>query len=211
MANYSLVASAALLLVLLPITAFGNSENCSQVTCGKGTCKSNPDNMPHGFVCECDSGWRRTRLSDSEEQHLQFLPCIIPNCSINYSCMPAAPPLPPIPTNPHDNSIFNPCNWVYCGEGTCRNSSDYMHMCQCQPGAYNLFNASHFPCYSDCAFGSDCSKLGINVSKGSVTLGPGSSPSPSSSQTSRGENHGMRSWKLTWIFITMMSLAATLW
>ncbi|XP_021857268.1 uncharacterized protein [Spinacia oleracea] len=207
MATSSHPASAVLLLFFLSITAFGDSEKCSQVSCGKGTCESKPDYLPHGFICECDSGWRRTRLTDSEEQYLQFLPCIIPNCSINYSCMPPAPPLPAIPINSSDVSVFNPCNWVYCGEGTCKNSSDYMHMCECQPGAYNLFNVSHFPCYSDCALGSDCSKLGINVSKTSVTLGPTSSIS----QTSSSGNHGMRSWKLNWIVITMMFLAAILW
>ncbi|XP_021742229.1 uncharacterized protein LOC110708406 [Chenopodium quinoa] len=210
MASSSLIAFAALLLISLAATALGDSEICSQVSCGKGTCKSKPDYVPHGFTCECDSGWRRTRLSDSEEQYLQFLPCIIPNCSINYSCMPAPAPLPPIPTKPFDTAIFNPCYWVYCGEGTCTNSSDYKHSCECQPGSYNLFNVSHFPCYSDCAFGSDCSKLGINVtsnSKTSVTLGPSSSIS----QTSRSENHGMRSWKLNWIVITVISLAVILW
>lgn len=36
-------------------------------------------------------------------------------------------------------------NWVYCGEGTCKNLSDYVHVCECKPGAYNLFNISHFP------------------------------------------------------------------
>lgn len=207
MATSSLIVSAAIFVLFLSITAFGDSEKCSQVSCGKGTCESKPNYIPHGFICECDSGWRRTRLSDSEEQYLQFLPCIIPNCSINYSCMPAAPPLPSIPTNPYDVDIFNPCYWVYCGEGTCKNSSDYLHTCECQPGAYNLFNVSHFPCYSDCAVGSDCSKLGIKVSKTSVAMGPSSS----FSQTSRSENHGLRSWKLIWIAITMMSLGVILW
>uniref|UniRef100_A0A803KPS1 EGF-like domain-containing protein n=1 Tax=Chenopodium quinoa TaxID=63459 RepID=A0A803KPS1_CHEQI len=107
--------------------------------------------------------------------------------SINYSCMPAAAPLPPIPTKPFDTAIFNPCYWVYCGEGTCTNSSDYKHSCECQPGSYNLFNVSHFPCYSDCAFGSDCSKLGINVTSNSKTSVTGSSSSIN--QISRSENH----------------------
>ncbi|KAL2942556.1 Blue-sensitive opsin, partial [Bienertia sinuspersici] len=78
--------TVALLLVLLPINAFGDSEKCSQVSCGKGTCKSKPDYIPHGFVCECESGWRRTRLSDNEEQYLQFLSCIIPNCALGSDC-----------------------------------------------------------------------------------------------------------------------------
>ncbi|XP_057550712.1 uncharacterized protein LOC130828759 isoform X1 [Amaranthus tricolor] len=101
------------------------------------------------------------------------------------------------------------CYWVYCGQGTCRNSSDYKHTCECQPGAYNLFNISHFPCYSDCAVGSDCSKLGINVSKASISPGSSTAPIESSRQSSGSENHGS-SWKFNWIVITMMSLAVCL-
>lgn len=216
MANLSLVAFAALFLVLFPNTALGDTnvtDICSEIECGKGTCKTNTSYIPHGYKCECDSGWKRTRLPDSEEQYLQFLPCIVPNCSINYSCMPAPPPLPPLPTSPYNAPIFDPCNWVYCGEGTCKNSSHYNQTCECQPGAYNLFNISHFPCYSDCALGSDCAKLGISFSKTSLTEGPTSGPAsgPSVSLTSKGVKDVVHSWKLNWVIVTMVSLALRLW
>ncbi|GAB4835992.1 hypothetical protein Ancab_000911 [Ancistrocladus abbreviatus] len=181
------------------------SDICSQVACGKGTCKSSVS--PFAFECECDSGWRRTLLSEIVEQNLQFLPCIIPNCSINYSDMPAAPPMPAIPPDPYNISFYDPCHWIYCGEGTCTNSSDHTRTCQCQPGAYNLFNNSHFPCYIDSAIGSDCSNLGIKVSNGSPT--PGSSSSSSSSSESTSANHASQpfsSGKLNWIIVMLMSM-----
>ncbi|KAG5549434.1 hypothetical protein RHGRI_014695 [Rhododendron griersonianum] len=101
-----------------------------------------------GFSCECDNGWKRTPFDN--ETNFEFLPCIIPNCSLNYSCMPAAPPAPamaPMPLNP---SNFDPCYWIYCGEGTCTKNSTYSHTCQCDSGSYNLLSIPVFPCYSNC-------------------------------------------------------------
>ncbi|GAB2211465.1 hypothetical protein Droror1_Dr00024778 [Drosera rotundifolia] len=168
MSRFMFVALLPLLLVALFTMALCD-DICSEVNCGKGTCKASV--IPLVYTCECDAGWRRTRLSDNEEQYLQFLPCIIPNCTIT-SCMPAAPPLPAIPTDPFNESFYDPCEWIYCGEGTCTNSSSHIHTCKCDSGAFNILNVSVFPCYSDCAIGSDCSSLGIKLSS--------SSPSPSS-------------------------------
>ncbi|KAK4382840.1 hypothetical protein Sango_2834500, partial [Sesamum angolense] len=69
---------------------------CDEVECGKGSCEAAPG-YPFNFRCVCQDGWKRTRLDD--EQNLEFLPCIIPNCSLDYSCMPAPPPVPPTPYN----------------------------------------------------------------------------------------------------------------
>ncbi|XP_022856467.1 uncharacterized protein LOC111377567 [Olea europaea var. sylvestris] len=107
--NMATVAAAAnfhtflaILLLLIPIAAEGIifppfiDNICGEVQCGKGTCEAN-QSYPFNFRCNCENGWKRTRLDD--EQNLEYLPCIIPDCSLNYSCMPAAPPLPPVPYN----------------------------------------------------------------------------------------------------------------
>ncbi|XP_074327593.1 uncharacterized protein LOC141665506 [Apium graveolens] len=74
----------------------------------------------------------------------------------------AAPPTPSIPTN---ISVFDPCYWTYCGEGTCKKNLTYGQNCECKPGYSNLLNITAFPCFSECALGSDCERLGINVSR----------------------------------------------
>ncbi|THG10764.1 hypothetical protein TEA_010672 [Camellia sinensis var. sinensis] len=90
-------------------------------------------------------------------------PILVPYAgSLDYSCMPAAPPAPSV--IPLNSSLFDPCYWVYCGGGTCTKNKTMTHTCQCNPGYSNLLNITAFPCYSDCALGSDCAKLGIKVS-----------------------------------------------
>ncbi|XP_022143152.1 uncharacterized protein LOC111013088 [Momordica charantia] len=131
---------------------------CEEVNCGKGNCTADAG-YPFGFICNCDSGWKRTRDNDDD---LTFLPCVIPNCSLNYGCQPAPPPVPD-KTVPRNSSFFDPCYWAYCGEGECVKNKTYTHTCSCNPGYYNLLNTSAFPCYSDCTIGSDCAKLGIKV------------------------------------------------
>ncbi|XAR63609.1 hypothetical protein NMG60_11023609 [Bertholletia excelsa] len=167
---------------------------CDAVECGKGTCKV-ALGAPFGFKCECESGWKRTRLDN--ETDLEFLPCIIPNCNMNYGCMPAAPPAPPFPYN---ESVFDPCYWVYCGEGTCTKNSTYTHVCQCNSGYYNLLNVPVFPCYSDCAIGSNCDKLGIKVSN-----------STSSSSNNNNQASSFLPGKLHWMVIFLVSVAVALW
>ncbi|CAL5379688.1 unnamed protein product [Camellia sinensis] len=170
-ASHSFMAFVAFILaaVVLPMSARASDgiapalapyvDNiCNDVECGKGNCTV-ALNSTFNFKCECENGWKRTRFDS--EQDLQFLPCVIPNCTLDYSCMPAAPPSPSVPLN---SSVFDPCYFVYCGEGTCTKNKTMTHTCQCNPGYSNLLNITAFPCYSDCALGSDCEKLGIKVS-----------------------------------------------
>ncbi|KAL3537830.1 hypothetical protein ACH5RR_001196 [Cinchona calisaya] len=180
MAFSTLKISLSLLIILLPIATKGNDpfsplfDNiCNEVQCGKGTCQASPG-YPFNFKCICESGWKRTHLDN--EDNLQFMPCVIPNCSLDYSCMPAAPPVPPVPYN---TSFFDPCYWIYCGEGTCVKNSTYTHICQCNGGYSNLYNVAAFPCFSECAIGSDCSRLGVKVAKS--TSSPNSDASPAKS------------------------------
>ncbi|KAH7846661.1 hypothetical protein Vadar_016634 [Vaccinium darrowii] len=202
---------AIVLVVLVPGTVVKGDNNippilspyvdniCKEVECGKGTCQT-ALGYPFNFKCECDENWKRTTLDD--ETNLEFLPCVIPNCSLDYSCMPAAPPAPSAPAIPYNLSFFDPCYWMYCGEGTCTKNLTYTHTCQCKTGYYNLLNVSAFPCYSDCAIGSDCSKLGVNK------------VSNSTSSTSSDNSNGATSFlpaNFHWIFVSLMSAAMVLW
>ncbi|GER46340.1 vitamin K-dependent protein C [Striga asiatica] len=93
----------AILLLLLPLATKGVDNNippilspffeniCNVVECGRGRCVADQGH-PFNFTCDCEDGWRRTRLEDDDEQDLEFLPCVIPDCSLEYSCMPAPPP-----------------------------------------------------------------------------------------------------------------------
>ncbi|XP_024964975.1 protein jagged-1b-like isoform X2 [Cynara cardunculus var. scolymus] len=167
---------------------------CDEVNCGRGNCSVDVA-KPFNFVCQCDPGWKRTR-SDNEDD-LQFLPCVIPNCSLDYSCMPAPLPSPPVPDN--YSSIFDPCYWTYCGEGRCTKNHTYTHTCECNPGYTNLMNVSHFPCFSNCALGSDCRRLGIRVLDAS-------SPPGGSSQGTKFLPGGFY-----WIGITVIYMVMALW
>ncbi|THG10792.1 hypothetical protein TEA_010700 [Camellia sinensis var. sinensis] len=115
--------------------------------------------------------------------------------TLDYSCMPAAPPSPSVPLN---SSVFDPCYFVYCGEGTCTKNKTMTHTCQCNPGYSNLLNITAFPCYSDCALGSDCEKLGIKVSN-----------STSSSNSNQGSSFLPGTFH--WIAISLMSIAMVMW
>ncbi|XVF31163.1 hypothetical protein REPUB_Repub16aG0122100 [Reevesia pubescens] len=81
MASYKILAFAALLLVLLPIAAKGDHDDlspalapfyerlCEEVECGKGTCKADIS-YPLNYICECDSGWKRTSDDDDSDDDL---------------------------------------------------------------------------------------------------------------------------------------------
>ncbi|MFS8009603.1 hypothetical protein Hanom_Chr14g01286891 [Helianthus anomalus] len=95
------------------------------------------------------------------------------------------------------------CYWTYCGEGTCNKNNTYKHTCDCKPGYTNLMNISHFPCFSSCAIGSDCSRLGVRLLDASS---PNGSPSGDSNQGIKFLPGGFH-----WIGMIMMSIAMVLW
>ncbi|RVW38103.1 hypothetical protein CK203_095128 [Vitis vinifera] len=205
MASTNLMASMALLLLLLPLSAMGDDWSpalspfldnlCDEVECGKGTCKASLE-YKFNFICECDSGWKRTR--GDNEDGLKYLPCVIPNCTLDYSCMTAPSPAPAVP---HNESAFDPCYWMYCGEGKCTRSSAYGYKCECNSGYQNLLNISVYPCYSECALGSDCEKLGIKVSN-------------STSSSNSGDGSGGGSFlpgKAHWMALVLISMGLLLW
>ncbi|KAK7243113.1 hypothetical protein RIF29_37899 [Crotalaria pallida] len=143
---------------------------CKEVECGKGTCKPS-NNSTFLFECECDPGWKQALASGDEGGYLKFLPCIVPNCTLNYSCSKAPAPAPEKARKANE-SIFDACHWVDCGGGSCNKTSTFSYSCGCDAGYYNLLNVSAFPCYKECALGLGCSGLGISISNTSTSEPP---------------------------------------
>lgn len=149
---------------------------CNRVGCGKGKCKMSND---FDYECECDPGWKQTTFTNSTD--FKFLPCVIPNCTFNYSCSEAAPS-PQAPDTPLNASIFEPCRWANCGGGVCNKTSALTYTCQCKEGYSNLFNNTGFPCFNECSIGGDCPNLGLAMSNKSTTPAPSAADSSSSNQ-----------------------------
>ncbi|KAF0896718.1 hypothetical protein E2562_027060 [Oryza meyeriana var. granulata] len=145
----SLQAMAAMLMLGHGVAAQSGDGRCSKVQCGMGRCSESSDYV-FGFACQCNAGWSRYRLGDMQ---FPFLPCVIPNCTINYSCQNGSPPPPPPPAVPSltNLSIFDPCLLQYCGDGgSCERSSEFTHRCACRDGFQNLLNDTSYPCYKQC-------------------------------------------------------------
>lgn len=170
------VTWVAILFLLQPLIARSDflspllspvfDDVCKKVECGKGTCKPS-DNSTWFFECECDPGWKQT--SSDHDDHLKFLPCIVPDCTLNFSCMAAPSPVQGKASKDNE-SIFEPCFWTDCKGGSCNKTSTFTYSCACAEGYNNLLNVSAFPCYKDCAIGMDCRNLGISVSNKSASV-----------------------------------------
>ncbi|KAI3937292.1 hypothetical protein MKW98_001863 [Papaver atlanticum] len=183
---------------LAPALAPFLDELCKEVVCGKGTCKSSLD-YKFNYECECEDGWKRSRADNEED--LKFLPCVIPNCTLDYSCTASPPPVAPINEAPRNESVLDPCYYAYCGEGTCVKSMKYGHRCECNPGFNNLLNITAFPCYNECVIGNDCASLGITSSKDT------SSSTGSKSGDNSNDASSSLSGSLIWLTALIMSVA----
>ncbi|XP_038978312.1 uncharacterized protein LOC120108702 [Phoenix dactylifera] len=179
---------------LAPLLAPVINATCDNVECGKGTCKPSL-NYTFGFLCECNPSW-------SQFYNFSSSPCVIPNCSINYSCSNHSEAPAPSPAPPPNTSIFDSCFWSYCGGGKCVKTSTFEHRCECEEGFSNLLNITSFPCYRDCSLGADCAELGITLSNATT---PSSPPSLSDNGSSfAGDSFAPNN--LLWLFILMISL-----
>ncbi|KAL3507853.1 hypothetical protein ACH5RR_033235, partial [Cinchona calisaya] len=141
---------------------------CKSRVCGKGTCKPSSDST-FGFLCECEAGWNQAR--PQHDDSLKFLPCVIPNCTLNFSCAKAPSPAPEREKQANE-TIFDPCYWSDCGGGTCSKTSLFTHKCDCQEGYHNILNVTAFPCFKECALGMDCARLGIGIMNKSTSSPP---------------------------------------
>lgn len=144
---------------------------CKQVECGKGKCNPSVNGSFPYYMCDCDSGWKQTRADNDD--HLKFLPCIVPNCTLNSACAAAPSPVQE-KADKVNQSIFDVCRWTDCGDGSCNKTSPFTYDCKCSEGYYNLLNVSAFPCYRECAIGMDCQELGISMSNKSTSTPPSS-------------------------------------
>nr|KYP73555.1 hypothetical protein KK1_006185 [Cajanus cajan] len=209
MAFASVIALVAFLLLqplssksdfLSPLLAPIFDNVCKEVECGKGTCKPS-NNSSFFFECECDPGWKQAL---SNETDLKFLPCIVPNCTLDYSCSKA--PAPVQDKTPKSNeSIFDACHWVDCGGGSCNKTSIFSYNCECDAGYYNLLNVTAFPCFMECSIGMGCSELGISI-KNSSTSAP-----PALNDNSKNEGSSILRGSSLWLvmlvmFMTMLQL-----
>ncbi|KAM3707182.1 hypothetical protein ACJW31_02G004600 [Castanea mollissima] len=175
MASTCVTGFLAVLFVLQPWIALSDllppvfspvfDDVCKEVACGKGTCK--PSNQSALlFECECNPGWRQANYGPAE--NFKFLPCVVPNCTVNYSCMNASSPIQDKGSIANE-SIFDLCHWAYCGGGSCNKTSNFTYGCECAKDYYNILNDTSLPCFQDCAIGVDCSSQGISSSNKSTS------------------------------------------
>ncbi|KAJ8765818.1 hypothetical protein K2173_015687 [Erythroxylum novogranatense] len=188
--------------LLTPIISPFLDQVCNHVQCGRGTCKPN-NSSTFFFECECADGWRQTQSGSSDR--LKFLPCIIPNCTMDLSCDSAPSPAPDR-SGTNNQSIFDPCYFVNCRGGSCnRKSNSLSYQCTCSEGYHNLLNQTAFPCYKECAIGVDCKNLGVNIAN--------TSPPPAPGLSDNGNNQGssIPLGHFDWLIVLVTSLALTLW
>ncbi|KAK1271788.1 hypothetical protein QJS04_geneDACA007510 [Acorus gramineus] len=198
-----LIRFACVLVLCLVLVV--TDEICNKsVECGKGTCKSSMD-FTFGFACECDQGW--SQFSDK----FRYLPCVVPNCTMNYSCSHPGEPPATAPEPPSNHSIFDPCSWSYCGHGTCVKTSTFSHRCDCKTGYANLLNITNLPCLAECSLGGNCARLGIGLSNST-----GSTPPSTSVSSQSNSAYSIHTLKLglpetSWLIMPLLSLAMVIY
>ncbi|KAJ0805309.1 hypothetical protein HanPI659440_Chr02g0048451 [Helianthus annuus] len=178
---WSIIAGAGNFLAPLLSPMF--EDVCKQVNCGQGICKPSNKSTIFSYECECSPGWKQlaTFAVANDDSFLKFLPCVIPNCTFDYSCSKAPSPVQQ-KENPGNGSIFDVCQWTYCGGGRCESTSLFTHKCECSDGYQNLLNLTFSPCFKECSIGMDCKDLNIGFKDNP------SSPPPSLSADR--SNHG---------------------
>ncbi|XP_021291231.1 uncharacterized protein LOC110421856 isoform X1 [Herrania umbratica] len=154
---------------LSPLLSPVFDDVCKEVECGRGKCRPSLNGTFPYYMCDCDLNWKQTR-ADSDD-HLKFLPCIVPNCTLNSACAAATSPAQEKAAKANE-SILDICSWTNCGGGSCNKTSPFTYDCKCSEGYFNLFNVSAFPCYTECAIGMDCADLGLSVSNKSTSTAP---------------------------------------
>nr|XP_011462450.1 PREDICTED: uncharacterized protein LOC101294746 [Fragaria vesca subsp. vesca]XP_011462451.1 PREDICTED: uncharacterized protein LOC101294746 [Fragaria vesca subsp. vesca] len=188
------VSAESLGNIFAPVFSPIMDDVCKDIECGKGTCKPSSSST-FFFECQCDSGWKQT--TENSTDHFKFLPCVIPNCNLDYSCEKAPAPVPD-KSNKANTSIFDPCYWMDCGGGTCNKTSKLSYNCECGEGYYNLLNMTTLPCLKECSIGVDCANLGISVSNKST-----SPPTPALADSGRLITHVN---SITLVTLTMLVL-----
>ncbi|KAL6532360.1 hypothetical protein OROGR_014330 [Orobanche gracilis] len=148
----------------------GNSNPCRESVCGKGNCVFS-SNSTFGYECECDSGWKQAGPQDDE--YLKFLPCVIPNCTLDYDCANAPAP----PASGLIAEVVRAIKRRF--SHTLVNVRRVTTICSIPLLSHATRNILKF-----CgAFGLDCTSLGLGINN-STTLRPDTSPSSASDSKS---------------------------
>eukprot|EP00250_Pteridium_aquilinum_P015306 c22511_g1_i2 orf=320-1045(-) len=155
----------------------GNGFSCEFAKCLRGQCV-NDSSFPF-YKCECNAGWK-------PPFGVAWLPCILPNCSIDLTCANSSSAVPaPSPTLPSFNGSPNICSLPVCGNGVCssagNSSNDYE--CKCDTGYANLRNKSDGYCIRSCSIGADCTNVNLPIGGTRHAPPPPSLPSPVSSSS----------------------------
>ncbi|KAL7140033.1 hypothetical protein ABFS83_09G093700 [Erythranthe nasuta] len=137
-------------LLLGHVLVHAQDDVCANVDCVKGKCVQSSGSI-FGYDCECFFGWKKVELGP-----LIIPACVLPNCTLDLECEGGAPP-PPLPPS---FDVSNPCNFVWCGDGSCVVNGTG-HYCQCNQGSSNLLSNTSLVCLKQCSFGADCSALGF--------------------------------------------------
>ncbi|KAI3684266.1 hypothetical protein L6452_33487 [Arctium lappa] len=173
-----------LLFCLFAFFSYSLQDACTDRDCGEGNCV--PDLLGLLYHCECNPGWKTIMVGP-----MPVGSCIIPNCTVDFSCGGKYSPAPPFP--PAIN-FTSPCNLVWCGDGDCVvNGTE--HYCQCHDRAANLFNNPEFVCMQQCYLDGDCNHLG---------LGPPAPPPSSVAAPGGGKNNG--SYSLTKLPVVLVAI-----
>ncbi|KAF7050356.1 hypothetical protein CFC21_058738 [Triticum aestivum] len=160
-------AAADFFSPLSPLLAPVMGSLCKTVACGKGNCTVTTG-LP-GYRCDCEPGWKQMHVGDS----LRFLPCVIPNCTIDHTCSNDTSAPTPAPSPKNVSVSANPCDLAYCGSGgTCKNATGLSYHCECKEGFSNVLNMTTMPCFQDCSYGADCAAIGIVPSTNSSSTAP---------------------------------------
>ncbi|XP_039780636.1 neurogenic locus notch homolog protein 3-like [Panicum virgatum] len=143
-------------LACAEVAGGGGQTICDTAKCGKGSCNEMPGwPLPlftTSYNCTCDPGWSQPRLFNLTP--LPFAPCIVPDCPFDPACYN-------ISLVPRGIPFTDPCVAINCGAGECKRGEGLSYTCECQEGYVNFLNLTAFPCVKNCAFGVDCSKLGV--------------------------------------------------
>ncbi|CAA7404025.1 unnamed protein product [Spirodela intermedia] len=150
-----------LLLVLLPgqrgavastnptdlLDPFVSSPNgsCDGVQCGRGKCQPYASVSLFRYSCECDPGWTKLGGGGLLGSLLPIFPCVIPNCTLSFSCTDdtpatAAPPLTSFSASAGTLGVNLRCN--------------------CRPGYANFLNNTALACVKECFIEATCADLG---------------------------------------------------
>ncbi|KAG6788906.1 hypothetical protein POTOM_004984 [Populus tomentosa] len=94
----------------------------------------------------CVSGWKKIddRLNDDDKSNNQMTVYIHAGTT-DLGCGNGASP-PPAASQPPPFNLSNPCNLVWCGDGTCV-ANGTGHVCQCNEGSSNLLNETDLACF----------------------------------------------------------------